>query len=46
MGTFLAIGLAAQIAVEKKQLEKYQLSIEQLQENIEQQLQDDISLVT
>ncbi len=38
MGTFLAIGLATQMIVEKEQLEKYQISIEQLQEEIEQQL--------
>ncbi len=37
MGTFLGIGLATKIVVEKKALEKYQLPIEQLQEKIEQQ---------
>ncbi len=38
MGTFLAIGLATQIILEKEQLEKYQIFIEQVQEEIEQQL--------
>lgn len=38
MGQFLAIGLAIKIGVEKKEVDKAQLNIEQLQEKMKQEL--------